>query len=70
MKRNEDRFPDDFCFQLIEKEMSSILRSQNVTSNIISSKRRCHPYAYTEHGVLALTEVIKNEIAALGRNRH
>jgi hypothetical protein len=70
MKRNEDRFPDDFCFQLTEKELNSILRSQNVTSNFISSKRRYNPYAYTEHSVLALAGVIKNEVAALGRNRH
>jgi hypothetical protein len=64
MKRNEDRFPDDFCFQLTNEELSALLRSQNVTSNFISSKRRYNPYAYTEHGVLALAGVIKNEVAA------
>ena len=63
MKRNIDRFPDDFCFQLTEKELDSILRSQNVTLNTISSKRRYKPYVYTEHGVLALAGVIKNETA-------
>ena len=63
MKRNIDRFPDDFCFQLTEKELDSILRSQNVTSNTISSKRRYNPYVYTEHGVLALAGIIKNETA-------
>ena len=63
MKRNIERFPEDFCFQLSEKELDSILRSQNVTSNTISSKRRYKPYVYTEHGVLALAGVIKNEIA-------
>jgi hypothetical protein len=64
MKRNEDRFPDDFCFQLTNEELSALLRSQNVTSNFISSKRRYNPYAYREHGVLALAGVIKNEVAA------
>lgn len=64
MKRNIERFPEDFCFQLTEKEVDEILRSQNVTSNGISSKRRYNPYVYTEHGIVALAGVIKNEIAA------
>ena len=37
MKRNINRFPEDFCFQLNSKELNSILRSQNVTSNSLSS---------------------------------
>ena len=36
MKRNIERFPEDFCFQLNSKEFKS-LRSQNVTSNTLSS---------------------------------
>lgn len=40
MKRNKDRFPDDFCFQLTKKDLDSFLRSQNVTFNIISSKKK------------------------------
>lgn len=40
MKRNLNRFPVDFCFQIKEQELNDILRCQNVTSNIISSKRR------------------------------
>ena len=43
MKRNVDRFPKDFCFQLTAKEFDSILRSQNVTLNTISSKKRYNP---------------------------
>ena len=38
MKRNINRFPEDFCFQLTTDEVSTLLRSQNVTSNSISSK--------------------------------
>lgn len=64
MKRNDNRFPQDFCFQLTNDELSNILRSQNVTSNKISSKRRYNPYVYTEHGVMALAGVLKSEIAA------
>ena len=47
MKRNKNRFPQDFCFQLTDDELNSILRPQNATSNKISSKRRYNPYVYT-----------------------
>ena len=48
MKRNINRFPEDFCFQLTTDEISTLLRSQSVTSNSISFKRRYSPYVYTE----------------------
>lgn len=64
MKRNFERFPDDFCFQLTDDELSNLLRSQNVTSNAVSSKRRYNPYAYTEHGIIALAGVLKSDVAA------
>lgn len=63
MKRNRERFPDDFCFQLNDLEYKSLLRSQNVTLNLISSFRRYNPYVYTEQGIMALSGVIKNDIA-------
>ena len=63
MKRNIERFPEDFCFQLNSKEFKS-LRSQNVTIDIEQGKRKYLPYVYTEHGVLALAGVLKNDIAA------
>ena len=37
MKRNQERFPEDFCFQLTKEEAESILKSQNATSNTFSS---------------------------------
>ncbi len=63
MKRNKTRFPEDFCFRLTKNEANSILRSQNATSNGLSSKRRYNPYVYTEHGVIALAGVLKSETA-------
>ena len=60
MKRNIARFPDDFCFQLNSNEFNN-LRFQNATSN--RGGRRYFPYVYTEHGILALSGVLKNEIA-------
>ena len=64
MKRNLKRFPKDFCFQLTDVELNYILRSQNVTSRTLSSKRRYNPYVYTEHGIVALAGVLKSDVAA------
>ena len=64
MKRNPDRFPKDFCFQLNKDETTQILRSHFATSNDVSSKRRYNPYVYTEHGIIALAGVLKSEVAA------
>ena len=55
VKRNEDRFPDDFMFQLTEQELN-ILRSQIVTSRW--GGRRYPPYAFTEQGVAMLSSVL------------
>ena len=63
MRRNANRFPSDFCFQLSDKETND-LRCQKGTTNFLSSKRRYNPYAYTEEGVIALSGVIKSETAA------
>lgn len=63
VKRNIDRFPDDFMFQLTEKE-EEYLRSQNVISNI---KKRCGrrylPYAFTEQGIAMLSSVLRSSRA-------
>ena len=67
MKRNANRFPEDFCFQINSLEFKN-LRFQNVTSNY--GGRRYLPYVYTEEGIITLAGIIKNEVAALGRNRH
>ena len=47
MKRNMERFPEDFCFQLSTSEMDD-LRCQNGTTKLLSSNRRYNPYVYTE----------------------
>ena len=63
MKRNLERFPEDFCFQLSDKETNN-LRCQNGTTSTVSSKRRYNPYVYTEEGIITLAGVLKNYIAA------
>lgn len=60
LKRNTKRFPESFCFQLTEIEMEN-MRSQNV----IASKRnsRYLPYAFTEHGIIIISNLLQSEIA-------
>jgi len=60
VKRNIDRFPQDFMFQLDEKEWEN-LKSQNATSSW--GGRRKLPYAFTEHGVLMLSSVLNSDRA-------
>ena len=57
VKRNLERFPSDFMFQL-EKQEVVILRSQFVTSSW--GGRRYAPYAYTEQGVAMLSTVLNS----------
>ncbi|WP_422350819.1 ORF6N domain-containing protein [Flagellimonas sp.] len=60
VKRNIERFPEDFMFQLSRKEFE-ILKSQNATSSW--GGRRTLPYAFTEHGTVMLASVLKSKIA-------
>ncbi|MBX2954361.1 MAG: ORF6N domain-containing protein [Leadbetterella sp.] len=61
VKRNIERFPEDFMFQLSANEHNS-LRSQNVTSNT-KGGRRYLPFAFTEQGVAMLSSVLKSKTA-------
>ena len=63
MKRNIERFPEDFCFQINSKEFKT-LRCQNVTFNYAVGSRKYKPYVYTEEGIIALAGVIKSDVAA------
>jgi len=78
VKRNSERFPDDFMFQLSESEYENLmsqftissseerepLRSQNAT---LDKKRGQHrkymPYAFSENGVYMLSAVLKSKVA-------
>jgi hypothetical protein len=61
VKRNKDRFPADFMFQLTEQEFSN-LKSQFVTSSW-GGLRRAYPYAFTEQGVAMLSSVLRSKRA-------
>jgi hypothetical protein len=56
VRRNRDRFPEDFMFQLTEEEFAA-LRLQSATSKGRGG-RRYLPYAFTEHGVAMLSSVL------------
>ncbi len=58
VKRNRERFPKDFMFQLTEEEFEN-LKSQIVTSSW-GGLRRARPYAFTEQGVAMLSSVLNS----------
>jgi hypothetical protein len=61
VKRNPGRFPENFTFQLTEKEVENM-----VSQNAIPSKQHLGgylPYAFTEHGLLMLANVLKSDQA-------
>jgi len=73
VKRNKERFPEDFMFQLTQEEWQDI-SSQTVmtspstlTSQIVISNgrggQRYMPYAFTEHGVVMLASLLRSDIA-------
>ena len=59
VKRNADRFPDDFAFQLNEEEVAG-LRFQFETTKRGRGGRRYRPYAFTEQGVAMLSSVLRS----------
>jgi hypothetical protein len=65
VKRNLERFPDDFMFQLTNQEFN-VLRSQSVTSSSDALEsprwggRRTAPYAFTEQGVAMLSSILSS----------
>src|SRR5277367_6746438 len=58
VKRNADRFPSEFAFQLEAKDLT-VLRSQSATSRSHGG-RRFLPYVFTEHGVLMAANVLNS----------
>ena len=68
IKRNINRFPDSFCFQLTGEEIDKLsLRSQFVTLNKNSNLRGQHikylPYVLTEQGIMMLSGLLKSDVA-------
>jgi len=65
-KRNLDRFPEDFMFQLTKAETEEWQRLKPLRSQIVILKKargthlKYQPYAFTEHGILMLSSVLKS----------
>jgi len=62
VKRNKNRFPPDFLFQLTPTEVDA-LRSHSATSKPGRGGRRYQPYAFTEHGAVMLASVLNSAAA-------
>lgn len=60
VKRNLERFPEDFMFQLSKEEFEN-LKSQFVTSSWGGVRKL--PYVFSEHGILMLSSVLRSKIA-------
>jgi len=68
IKRNINRFPETFCFQLTDEEIEELSsRSQNVTLNKSNNLRGYNikylPYVLTEQGIMMLSGLLKSDIA-------
>ena len=61
VKRNIERFPAEFCFQLTSAEYE-VLKTQFATSNIRGGKHKL-PYVFTEKGIIMLSGLLKNSVA-------
>lgn len=67
VKRNIERFPEDFMFRLTEDEWDGLFNSgmisQIVTSSLSKRKKTAPPYAFTEHGAVMLAAVLRSPSA-------
>ena len=63
VKRNINKFPKRFMFQLSEEETKSISRFQTETLNKRGHNIKYLPYAFTEQGVAMLATILKTEVA-------
>lgn len=63
VRRNRDRFPEDFMLQLTNAEVESLNRSQTVTGFQKHRNPRYFPHAFTEQGVAMLSSVLRSKRA-------
>ena len=63
VRRNRERFPSDFMFQLTRSEVTQLNRSQIVIGSQKHRDPRFRPYAFTEQGVAMLSSVLRSKRA-------
>lgn len=63
VKRNAERFPDDFLFRLTRSEVDALNRSQSVTGSQKHRDPRFPPFAFTEHGAIMAATILNSKRA-------
>ncbi len=63
VKRNIERFPNDFMFQLTKEEYDSLIFQNGISKTEGRGGRRYFPYAFTEQGVAMLSSVLRSKQA-------
>ena len=63
LRRNRERFPSDFMFQLTQSEVTQLNRSQIVIGSQKHRDPRFRPYAFTEQGIAMLSSVLRSKRA-------
>ena len=63
VRRNRERFPEDFMFQLTSAEVAELNLSQTVIGSEKHRPTRLRPYAFTEQGVAMLSSVLRSKCA-------
>ncbi|HEU0138221.1 MAG TPA: ORF6N domain-containing protein [Bryobacteraceae bacterium] len=60
VKRNLERFPEDFCFQLMNEELEALRFQSGISKKVGRGGRRYLPYVFTEQGVAMLASVLNS----------
>ena len=68
VKRNKERFPQDFMFKLTEEEWFALVQKISMSSQIVMTypekrPKKATPYAFTEHGAVMLASVLRSPSA-------
>lgn len=63
VKRNKDRFPEDFMFRLVRAEVDALNRSQSATGSQKHRDPRFPPFAFTEHGAIMAATILNSSRA-------
>jgi hypothetical protein len=63
VRRNKERFPDDFMFRLTAAEVNALNRSQFATGSQKHRDQKFPPFAFTEHGAVMLSAVLRTPVA-------
>ena len=63
VKRNRQRFPDDFVVRLTAEETSGLMRSRIATASLVKRNARFRPFAFSEHGAIMAATLLNTDRA-------